>query len=241
MTKLSSGFTGFNKKIFPALWFGFLAFFLVTSALAGALEQELSFLVVPILMAVFGYFLMKKLVWDLVDEVYDCGDFLLVKNRDDEERIALSNIMNVNASTYINPPRITLRLVNPSKFGSEVALFRTSEGGMSRMAVSWDSPGSGGEMGRVRGQTGSFYGKYEGLAKTLPDLKRPPLPPGVASGGHGGSHGYLMNEFVTAVITDRKPLVHVGVALNMTVAGIVAHESAVKGGELMKIPQFHLD
>jgi hypothetical protein len=72
-------------------------------------------------MAVFGHFLMKKLVWDLVDEVYDCGDFLLVKNRDDEERIALSNIMNVNASTYINPPRITLRLVNPSKFGSEVA------------------------------------------------------------------------------------------------------------------------
>jgi hypothetical protein len=121
VTKISSGFTGFNKKIFPALWFGFLAFFLVTSALAGALEQELLFLVIPILMAVFGYFLMKKLVWDLVDEVYDCGDFLLVKNRDDEERIALSNIMNVNASTYINPPRITLRLVNPSKFGSEVA------------------------------------------------------------------------------------------------------------------------
>ena len=121
VTKISSGFTGFNKKIFPALWFGFLAFFLVTSALAGALEQELSFLVVPILMAVFGYFLMKKLVWDLVDEVYDCGDFLLVKNRDEEERIALSNIMNVNSSTYINPPRITLRLVNPGKFGSEVA------------------------------------------------------------------------------------------------------------------------
>jgi hypothetical protein len=125
-----------------------------------------------------------------------------------------------------------------NQFGSEVALFRTSEVGMSRMAVSWDSPGSGGEMGRVRGQTGSFYGKYEGLAKTLPDLKRPPLPPGVAPGGHGGSHGYLMNEFVTAVIADRKPLVHVGVALNMTVAGIVAHESAVKGGELMKIPHF---
>ena len=26
-------------------------------------------------------------------------------------------------------------------FGTEIALFRTSEGGMSRMAVSWDSPG----------------------------------------------------------------------------------------------------
>src|SRR5512140_2578120 len=47
------------------------------------------------------------------------------------------------------------RFQNP--FGSEIALFRTSEGGMSRMAVSWDSPGVGGEMGRVRGQKGSYY------------------------------------------------------------------------------------
>jgi len=131
---------------------------------------------------------------------------------------------------------------NPYKnpFGTEIALFRTSEGGMSRMAVSWDSPGSGGEMGRIRGQKGSYYGQYEGLEKKLPDIKRPPLPPGVAAGGHGGSHGYLMNEFVTAILENRKPLVDVAQALNMTVAGIIAHESAMKGGELLKIPQFKL-
>ncbi len=131
---------------------------------------------------------------------------------------------------------------NPYKnpFGTEIALFRTSEGGMSRMAVSWDSPGYSGEMGRIRGQKGSYYGKYEGLEKKLPDLKRPPLPPGVAAGGHGGSHGYLMNEFVTAILENRKPLVDVAQALNMTVAGIIAHESAMKGGELLKIPQFKL-
>jgi predicted dehydrogenase len=125
-------------------------------------------------------------------------------------------------------------------FGTEIALFRTSEGGTSRMAVSWDTPGDGGERGRVRGQRGSFYGKYEGLEKKLPDTKRPPLPPTVAAGGHGGSHGYLMNEFVTAILQDRKPLVDVAWALNMTVAGIVAHQSALKGGETMKIPQFKL-
>lgn len=108
------------------------------------------------------------------------------------------------------------------------------------MGVAWDSPGTGGEMGRIRGQKGSYYGKYDGLEKDLPDLRRPPLPPGVAAGGHGGSHGYLMNEFVTAILENRKPLVDVGQALNMTVAGIVAHKSALKGGELMKIPQFKL-
>ncbi|MGQ9648978.1 MAG: Gfo/Idh/MocA family protein [Phycisphaerae bacterium] len=131
---------------------------------------------------------------------------------------------------------------NPYKnpFGTEIALFRTSEGGSARMAVSWDSPGAGGEMGRIRGQRGTFYGKYEGLEKNLPDIKRPPLPPKVEAGGHGGSHGHLMNEFVTAILQDRKPLVDIAQALNMTVAGIVAHQSALKDGELLKIPQYKL-
>jgi predicted dehydrogenase len=130
------------------------------------------------------------------------------------------------------------RYKNP--FGTEIALFRTREGGMARMAVSWDTPGYSGEMGRIRGQKGTYYGQYQGLVKELPDLRRPPLPPGVAAGGHGGSHGHLMNEFVTAILEDRTPLVDVAKALNMTVAGIVAHQSAMKGGKLLKIPQFKL-
>ncbi len=116
-------------------------------------------------------------------------------------------------------------------FGSEVALFRTSEGGMSRMAVAWDIPTHGGERGRVYGQ------KYD---KARVNTKRPPLPTNVDAGGHGGSHGYLMSEFVDAVLRDRKPWVDVAQALNMTVAGIVAHRSALKDGELLKIPQYAL-
>jgi predicted dehydrogenase len=123
-------------------------------------------------------------------------------------------------------------------YGTEIALFRTSEGGTARMGVSWDTPGDEGERGRVRGERGSFNGSYQGIEKFLQDFKRPPLPPGVPTGGHGGSHGYLMNEFVTSIIQDRKPLVNIAVALNMTVAGIVAHQSALKNGEMMKIPQY---
>ena len=108
------------------------------------------------------------------------------------------------------------------------------------MAVSWDTPGDSGEKGRIRGEKGSFYGKYQGLEKNLPDLKRPPLPPGVETGGHGGSHGRLMDEFVTAILLDRKPLVDIATALNMTVGGIVAHQSALKDGEWMKIPQYKI-
>ena len=128
------------------------------------------------------------------------------------------------------------RYKNP--FGTEVAMFKTSEGGTSRMAVSWDTPGRSGVGGRIRGKKGSFYGKYKGLATKLPDIRRTPLPPGVSAGGHQGSHGHLMNEFVTAILTDRKPLIDITQALNMTVPGIVAHQSALKGGEWMKIPQY---
>jgi len=114
-------------------------------------------------------------------------------------------------------------------FGSEIALFRTSEGGMSRMGVAWDIPTHGGERGRVYGQ------KHGNIAV---NTKRPPLPPGVGGGGHGGSHGFLMSEFVDAILRDRKPWVDVAHSLNMTVAGIVAHQSALRDGELMKIPQY---
>ena len=127
-------------------------------------------------------------------------------------------------------------------FGTEIALFRTSEGGTARMAVSWDTPGAGGEMGRVRGQKGTFYGRYEGLlpAARLPDVARPPLPPGVSPGSHGGSHGHLMNEFVTAILQNRRPLIDIAMALNLTVPGIVAHQSALRDGETLPIPQFQL-
>jgi len=125
-------------------------------------------------------------------------------------------------------------------FGSEIAFLRTSEGGMARMAVSWDTPGLGGEKGRVRGQRGSFDGKYEGLEKQVPDIRRPPLPPGMSPGAHGGSHGHLTNEFINAILQNRQPLVDISMALNLTAAGIVAHQSALKGGEWLKIPQYKL-
>jgi predicted dehydrogenase len=127
-------------------------------------------------------------------------------------------------------------------FGTEIALFRTSEGGMARMAVSWDTPGHGGEMGRVRGQKGTMLDmNYDGSADLSGlSLAKPPLPPQMAPGGHGGSHGYLCEEFVTSILQERTPLVNIAWALNMTVSGIVAHQSALKNGELMKIPQYTL-
>jgi hypothetical protein len=49
-----------------------------------------------------------------------------------------------------------------------------------------------------------------------------------------------MNEFVSAILQDRTPLVNIAMALNLTVAGIVAHQSALREGEWLKIPEYRL-
>ncbi len=83
-------------------------------------ELHAQFLLVPVIMAIFGYFIMKKLVFDLVDEVWDAGDTLIIKNKNQEERIPLSEIMNVSYSPFMNPPRVTLTLRRPGRFGKEI-------------------------------------------------------------------------------------------------------------------------
>ena len=128
-----------------------------------------------------------------------------------------------------------------NRFTDEIAIFQTSEGGVSRMLKASKTKHKGGEVGRVFGERGWMEGTtYNGDLKKLPSLKRPPLPPGVKGGGHGGSHGHLCEEFVRSILEDRKPLVDVVQALNMTVPGIIAHQSALKGGEVMKVPQYTL-
>ena len=126
-----------------------------------------------------------------------------------------------------------------NRLANEIALFRTSEGGASRMLMCKGIRGRVVETGRVFGERGWMEGTtYRGALKTLPDTSRPPLPPGVPAGGHGGSHGQLSNEFVTAILQDRQPLVNVYEALAMTVPGIIAHQSALKDGETLKVPQY---
>jgi predicted dehydrogenase len=125
-------------------------------------------------------------------------------------------------------------------FTDEIALFQTSEGGACRMGVYWSVYGRVEETGRVFGEKGSMIGmNYQGTLKDLPDLARPPLPPGLPSGGHGGSHGNLAHEFVSAILQNRNPIVDIYEALSLTVPGIVAHQSALKDGETMKIPQYN--
>lgn len=116
-------------------------------------------------------------------------------------------------------------------FGTEVGMFKTSEGGISRMAMCWDMKNAHGEKGRVYGQK-SHDETINGA--------RPALPPLGDDPGHHGGSPYLTNNFIESILLDQKPIVDVSEALNMTLAGVIAHQSALKGGEWMKIPQYQI-
>jgi hypothetical protein len=123
MLRLSSKTTFFYKRVFPILWFGILLLVLVGGSVPGLTSGQFPpapFFLVPVVMGVFGYFLMKKIVFDLVDEVWDAGDALIVRNRRQEDRIALSDIVNVSYEPYMSPPRVTLSLRNTSMFGNKI-------------------------------------------------------------------------------------------------------------------------
>jgi predicted dehydrogenase len=56
--------------------------------------------------------------------------------------------------------------------------------------------------------------------------------------GHGGSHPHLVHEFVSSVIEGRPSFPDVYQSMNWTCAGICAHESAMRGGEIVPVPNF---
>jgi len=68
----------------------------------------------------------------------------------------------------------------------------------------------------------------------LPGMAEP-----VAVGAdHGGSHPYLVDEFVRSVVDGRPPLIDQRRAAAWTAPGICAHESALSGGRRVEVPDY---
>ncbi len=104
------------------IWVGILVVFLVvaySSARNGPAPPVIIYLI-PVALFALGYFVVRRLVLDLADEVYDEGDALRVRFGGDEERIPLANIINVSYAGMTNPQRITLTLRNAGRFGRQV-------------------------------------------------------------------------------------------------------------------------
>jgi predicted dehydrogenase len=159
----------------------------------------------------------------------------------------------------------TNRYNNP--FWNETAFFKTSGGHSARVSVFRHVAAGGAERGHFYGSQLSYImERPEGSPDTVcriskagklvidsngypegdvsieafqqPDyFERLPEPLRVRT-GHGNSHTFITHEFVSALREDRHPAVNVWEALAYTVPGIIAHRSALRNGECLKVPDY---
>ncbi len=152
-------------------------------------------------------------------------------------------------------------------FWNETAFFRTSQGNAFRVAIYWKGAHRGTERAQWYGDRMSFFTahpngvgpiivrsgkqvekdsggferqlspfeKYEQPEWWKTDLLPAPLR---HNSGHEGSHTFLTHEFIDALVHRRRPSVDVHLAVACTAPGIVAHQSALKDGEQLKVPHF---
>jgi predicted dehydrogenase len=157
------------------------------------------------------------------------------------------------------------RYANP--FWNETAFFKTDRGNAFRCGIFWRGAHKGTERAQWYGDRMSLFmphpngtgplmvkrdstiekddagfvlhanvlSPYDQPAWHKSDMVPEPLR---HESGHGNSHTFITHDFVDALANRRRPAVDVYEALAYTVPGIVAHASALKGGEMMKIPQF---
>jgi len=157
--------------------------------------------------------------------------------------------------------------VYKNPFSNETAFFTTDRGHPFRVAVYWKGAHRGTERAQWYGDKMSFFCPHPnglgpvivrvsnqtekdsgGFSRQLPAFeayKQPQwwktdmLPePLRQDSGHEGSHTFITHEFISALLAGRRPTVSVYEAVAFTAPGIVAHQSALKGGEQLKIPDF---
>ena len=56
--------------------------------------------------------------------------------------------------------------------------------------------------------------------------------------GHGGSHPHLVHQFVDMLVTKKDAYPNAVESANITCTGILSHESALKGGEIVRLPEW---
>ena len=152
-------------------------------------------------------------------------------------------------------------------FWNESAYFKTDRGNTFRVNIWWKGAFGGTERAQWIGNQMSFYSATPnglgpviyrmeqsskdkddaGFARLSPKREKYEQPewwktdmlpePLRHNSGHHGSHTFLTHEFIDALTHNRQPAINITEALAYTVPGIIAHESALQNGTLLKIPQ----
>jgi predicted dehydrogenase len=150
--------------------------------------------------------------------------------------------------------------LGPGALNMEVALFKTQKGAvikLLRSQVAYREPpmhyyslyGTKGslENDRAGGHQGVGQGKLyvhgehdpkTGFQTIDCPISDPHAPAEARSGGHGTTEYFLVRDFIDAVNQNRPAPIDAVRAAEFTAPGICAHESALKGGQWVDVPQF---
>jgi len=88
-------------------------------------------------------------------------------------------------------------------------------------------------MAKVKSEDGTHLG-----AARIQDVAILPKSYQGERNGHRGSHHFLIHDFITCISNGYMPANNVWQAARYMIPGLIAHESAVKGGKLLEIPDF---
>jgi predicted dehydrogenase len=139
----------------------------------------------------------------------------------------------------------------------EVGLFQTQKGSVIKILRSqavvrhpdmvWYT--LYGAKGFVENGRGAGWGETTGYCYLEDEMPKHPgaevvawntvdrtAPPEAHAGGHGTSEYYMVRDFVAAIQAGVKPPIDVVRAVDFTIPGLIAHESAMKGGVWMDVP-----
>jgi len=170
-------------------------------------------------------------------------------------------VVHVTGEKLVEVSATGLRIDHPfyqknqynNPFICETFFFKTSGGHSARVSIHWWTMEPYREGADYCGTQASFYEPWAGrpamisykqgqTADVFPlddysSMLPPTLRPGI-NGGHGGAEVFIVEEFVSACLENRKPVVDVYKAVAFTAPGICGHQSALNGGELIKVPDF---
>lgn len=161
-----------------------------------------------------------------------------------------AHVTHVSAQGYRHPDDDIWRAetISGCEACDEVALYRLSNGAIMRHAEMRRVGTPCRETFRIYGSEGSFESDFgghrwlskDGVEEIDATEAREELPDELADdlGGHGGSHSYLVHEFVDSIVNERMPRINAWEAVRYMAPGLVAHKSAERGGELLEVPDW---
>ena len=153
-------------------------------------------------------------------------------------------------------PDIVYNPYFPQKNGVGAALLKTAKGAVIRILVSFGAYTSYDHNYRLCGTRGTIMNdplKMVNNAHSFANLHSVPgsftkkfeIPVTTAykdengnplEVGHGGADPVMGRDFIECVLAGKKPKLDVDFAIRMSLPGVLAHESAVRGGEPIEIP-----